>query len=128
MGRSRDGRGGGALGLAAFPPRQKDPKVAKIASECAAGRACPQAGNFNQKRGFFHPKKVLSQRLRVVPGEGEVLLNRFPRIFPQSEGMEEQVWGMGGWCCLSPLPTVTVPKPPRFAPKWTIGFKKRLKN
>lgn len=24
-------------------------------------------------------------------------MNRFPWIFPQSKGMEEQVLGMGGW-------------------------------
>lgn len=40
---------------------------------------------------------MLSQRLCVVPGEGEELLNQFPQIFPQSEGMEEQVWGSEGW-------------------------------
>ncbi|OBR41415.1 hypothetical protein A9196_00005 [Aeromonas dhakensis] len=40
---------------------------------------------------------MLSQRLRVVPWEGEELLNHFPWIFPQSKGMEVQVLGMGGW-------------------------------
>lgn len=40
---------------------------------------------------------MLSQRLRMVLGMGEELLNRFPWIFPQSKGMEEQAWEMGGW-------------------------------
>lgn len=40
---------------------------------------------------------MLSQRLRMVPWEGEELLNLFPWIFPQSKGLEEQVLGTGGW-------------------------------
>lgn len=86
----------------------------------------PQAGNLKQKTRLFPPKKVLSQRLGVVLGEGEELLNHFPQILPQSEGDGGAGLGDGGVaCCLSPLPTVTVPKPPRFAPKRNYLLQKK---
>lgn len=84
------------MGLAAFPPQKKTPKLLKLLQNALLVGPAPKLG-IETKPRVFPPKKVLSQRFRVVPGEGEELLYRFPRIFPQSKGMEEQVWGMGGW-------------------------------
>lgn len=52
------------------PTQKKTPKLLKIASECAAGRACPQAGNFNKNQGFFHPKTCLVSAFAWCLGRG----------------------------------------------------------
>lgn len=80
------------------------PKLLKLPQNALLAGPAP-SWELKTKNKAFSPKKVLSQRLGVVPGEGEELLNRFPQILPQSEGMEEQVWGMEG------LAVVSLPSP-----------------
>lgn len=95
-------KGRGSFGFGHFSPI---PKLLKLPENALLAGPAPKLGILTKNQGFFTPEKVLSQRLRTVPGEGEELLNRFPQIFPQSEGMERSRFGDGGGLGVVSLPS-----------------------
>lgn len=121
-------KGRGSFGFGCFPPPKKTPKLLKLPQNALLVGPAPKLGIETKTRVFSPPKKVLSQRFRVVPGEGEELLYRFSRIFPQSKGMEEQMCGVGGWVLSLSPPHSDSAKTALIRPKMDNLLQKKQKG
>lgn len=136
----------------------KGQKCPKTCSKCCLARPTPQTGTSSGKWGFLQKNGKLSQHLCMLPGEGGGFFLTFVTVFSpkQSELRSRRIFGVGKILvvpAVTPgvvpvvvpvvvvvvvvvsLPSPALPltqqwclKRPRSAPKWTIGYKKRLKS